>query len=88
LCDITAQLLTDIKRLSPFGQENQVPVFYTLNVRDTRKFRRVGKENEHLRFDIVDDTTATAVNAIAFNMGQFYETITSKEPFHICYSIE
>jgi single-stranded-DNA-specific exonuclease len=88
LCDVTPKLLTDLKRLSPFGQENQVPVFYTLNVRDTGKCRCVGKESEHLRFDVIDNSIRTPVNAIAFNMGQYFELVSSKEPFHICYTVE
>ncbi|MDR3137799.1 MAG: single-stranded-DNA-specific exonuclease RecJ [Tannerellaceae bacterium] len=88
LCQVTPKLLADLKRLSPFGQENQVPIFYTLNVRDVGKCRLVGKDNEHLRFDVIDDTSDTPVNAIAFNMAQYFELVASKEPFHICYTVE
>jgi single-stranded-DNA-specific exonuclease len=88
LCDVTPKLLADIKRLSPFGQDNQVPVFYTPNVRDTGRGHCVGKNGEHLRLDLVDDTTETPINAIAFNMGHHLPLANEKKPFYICYTIE
>ncbi|MDR2791407.1 MAG: single-stranded-DNA-specific exonuclease RecJ [Tannerellaceae bacterium] len=88
LREVTFELLSDIKRLSPFGQDNHVPVFYTPNVRDSGRGHCVGKENEHLRLGLTDDTVGTPINAIGFNMSRYLPTVRSGNPFHVCYTVE
>lgn len=88
LCDIDLKLLADLQTLSPFGQGNEMPVFCTLNVRNIGKCWQVGKENSHLHFDVMDDTSLLPLRAIALNLGRFFEAVVSQEPFHICYTLE
>ncbi|MDR0427291.1 MAG: single-stranded-DNA-specific exonuclease RecJ [Dysgonamonadaceae bacterium] len=88
LSDIDIKLLTDIKKMSPFGPENQKPVFASFNVKDNGESKRVGKELEHIRLELIDESTDKAINAIAFGMGEHYDAIKTGKPFDICYTIE
>ena len=86
--DINMKLLEDLKKMQPFGQENQKPIFCTTKVRDAGTSKLVGKEMEHIKLDLVDDSTGTVIAAIAFGMHRFSRHIMSGKPFDICYTVE
>jgi len=86
--EIDNKLLTDLKRMNPFGPDNQKPVFCSFAVRDFGSSKLVGKELEHIKLDLVDDSTGDIISAIAFGMHQYHDYIKSGKPFDICYTIE
>jgi len=86
--EIDNKLLTDIKRMNPFGPDNQKPVFCSFGVRDSGSSKLVGKELEHIKLDLVDDSTGDVISAIAFGMHQHHDYIKSGKPFDICYTVE
>ncbi|MDR2844145.1 MAG: single-stranded-DNA-specific exonuclease RecJ [Candidatus Symbiothrix sp.] len=86
--EITPKLFYDLKRMSPFGQNNQKPVFCSFGVKDSGESRLVGKEMEHIKLELKDDSSENPLQAIAFNMHRFYQYIKTGEPFDICYTIE
>jgi len=86
--EIDNKLLSDLKRMSPFGPENQKPVFGSFNVRDSGSSKLVGKELEHIKLELTDDSTGDSVSAIAFGMHPYNDHIKSGKPFDICYTIE
>jgi len=86
--EIDNKLLIDVKRMNPFGPDNQKPVFCSFGVRDFGSSKLVGKELEHIKLDLVDDSTGDVISAIAFGMYPHYETVKSGKPFDICYTIE
>lgn len=86
--EINMKLVHDIKRMNPFGQDNTRPVFCSFGVRDSGTSKRVGRELEHIKLDLVDDSTAEVMPAIAFGMHEYNDAIKSGEPFDICYTIE
>ena len=86
--EISTKLISDLKRMNPFGPENQKPVFCSFDVRDSGTSKLVGKELEHIRLDLVDDSTGDIMSAIAFGMHPYNEYIKSGKPFDICYTIE
>ncbi|MDR2968908.1 MAG: single-stranded-DNA-specific exonuclease RecJ [Tannerellaceae bacterium] len=88
LNDITPKLMNDLKRMNPFGPDNQKPVFYSLNVKDYGTSKLVGKELEHIKLELIDDTTGAPVQAIAFGKHAFNDHIKTMKPFHICYTVE
>lgn len=88
LGQIDQKLVNELKMLNPYGTDNQKPVFFSLNVRNSGTSKMVGKNMEHIKLDVVDDSTQTPVSAIAFNMQQYGEHVLSGEPFDICYTIE
>ena len=86
--EINMKLVHDIKRMNPFGQDNTRPVFCSFGVRDSGTSKLVGRELEHIKLDLVDDSTAEVMPAIAFGMHEYNDAIKSGEPFDICYTIE
>jgi single-stranded-DNA-specific exonuclease len=86
--EIDNKLITDLKRMNPFGPDNLKPVFCSLSVRDFGSSKLVGKELEHIKLDLTDESTGDVMSAIAFGMHQYYDYIKSGKPFDICYTIE
>lgn len=86
--DITQPMVNLLKRFNPFGPGNLKPVFCTRHVRDFGSSRLVGKNLEHIKLELVDETCGKVFNAIAFNMAGCFEHIHAGRPFDICYTIE
>ncbi|MDR2118156.1 MAG: single-stranded-DNA-specific exonuclease RecJ [Tannerellaceae bacterium] len=88
LKDITPKLAGEVKKMNPFGPDNPKPTFCSMGVRDYGTSKLVGKDNEHIRMELVDDGMKTPVHAIAFGMHQYNEYIKAMKPFNICYTVE
>lgn len=86
--DITPELVNYLRKFNPFGPGNQKPVFCTKNVFDFGTSKLVGKNLEHIKLELEDDSTSRVINAIAFNMSQYFEHIHAHKPIDICYTIE
>ena len=86
--DITPELTGYLKKLNPYGPGNQKPVFCTRNVFDFGTSKLVGKNLEHIKLELEDDSTSRVINAIAFNMAPYFEHIHAHKPIDICYTIE
>lgn len=85
---IAPEFASTLRLFNPYGPGNQVPVFCTKGVSDFGTSRLVGRQNEHIKLEIVDDTSGKVINAIAFNMAQYFDRIHAGEKFDICYTIE
>lgn len=48
----------------------------------------VGRNLEHIKLELVDDTSGKVMNGIAFNMSRHFEHIHQGKPFDICFTIE
>ena len=86
--DITPTFVNTLRRFNPFGPGNNKPVFCTRGVMDFGTSKLVGKNLEHIKFELVDDTSGKVFNGIAFNMAEYFDYIHSQKPFDICYTIE
>jgi single-stranded-DNA-specific exonuclease len=86
--EINMKLIADMKRMNPFGTDNTKPVFCSFGVRDSGTSKLVGKGLEHIKLDLIDDSTDEAISAIAFGMHEYNDYIKSGQPFDICYTIE
>ena len=86
--DITPQLLQCIRKFSPYGPENQKPLFCTKGVFDYGTSKVVGHNQEHIKMELVDSKSSTIVHGIAFGMGSQVPLIKTKQAFDICYTIE
>jgi len=86
--EITPRLMSDMKKMSPFGPENQKPVFCSFDVRDFGTSKLVGKELEHIKLDLIDDSSDHILQGIAFGMSRFNEHIKSMKPFDICFALD
>lgn len=86
--DITPEFLSLLRKFNPFGPGNQKPVFCSRGVTDFGTSKLVGKHLEHIKLELVDNTSGKVFNGIAFNMSNYFEYIHSGKPFDICYTIE
>jgi single-stranded-DNA-specific exonuclease RecJ len=86
--DITKKLHNDLKRFSPFGPECTKPLFCTLGVYDYGTSKVVGREQEHIKLELVDSNSSDVVNGIAFGQSASARYIKSKRSFDIVYTIE
>lgn len=86
--DITPEFLSLLKKFNPYGPGNQKPVFMTRSVFDFGTSKLVGKNMEHIKLELEDNSTSRVLNAIAFNMAPYFEHIHAHKPMDICYTIE
>ena len=86
--DISKRLYNDLKRFSPFGPGNNKPIFCTLSVYAYGTSKVVGREQEHIKLELVDSKSSTVVNGIAFGQSASARYIKSKRSFDIVYTIE
>jgi len=86
--DITKKLYNDLKRFAPFGPECTKPLFFTQGVYDYGTSKVVGREQEHIKLELVDSKSSNVVNGIAFGQSASARYIKSKRSFDIAYTIE
>lgn len=86
--EITPEFVSTLRRFNPFGPGNQKPVFCTRNVMDFGTSKLVGRALEHIKLELVDDTSGKVFNGIAFNKAHLFGAIHGGRRFNICYTIE
>ena len=86
--DISKQLHADLKRFSPVWRRNPKPVFCTRKVYDYGTSKVVGREQEHIKLELVDSKSSTVMNGIAFGQSAAARYIKSRRSFDIVYTIE
>lgn len=86
--DITPKFFRILKQFGPFGPGNMKPVFETKNVYDYGNSKLVGKEQEHLKLELIDNTSENVMNGIAFRMHEFNDYLKALNPLDICYTLE
>ena len=86
--DITKKMHNDLKRFGPFGPENSKPLFCTIDVYDFGTSKVVGREQEHIKLELVDSKSNNVMNGIAFGQSASARYIKSKRSFDIAYTIE
>ncbi len=82
---INYQLLDLIQKFSPTGFGNPTPIFASFGVKAS-DVRRIGKENNHLKFKVILDNQK--FDAIAFNLAERYKELESARSVDIVYSLE
>jgi len=88
LKDVNTSLMNDLKKMSPYGPDNEKPVFMSCQVIDFGTSRIVGKDGTHLKLELIDDSLRTPVHAIAFGMSEHEKYLKDSSPIDICYTIE
>jgi single-stranded-DNA-specific exonuclease len=88
LIEINQSLMNHLKRMNPFGPDNEKPIFCSYNVRDFGTSRVVGKDGSHLKLELIDDSSQMATHAIAFGMGEYEMYLKENSPIDICYTVE
>ncbi len=85
---ISPEFMANLRRFNPFGPGNLKPVFRTVGVKDYGTSKLVGKNSEHIKLEMTDESTGRIINGIAFNMSHFFDYIHDGGRFDICYTIE
>ncbi|MCR4808334.1 MAG: single-stranded-DNA-specific exonuclease RecJ [Prevotella sp.] len=86
--DITKKLHNDLKKLAPHGPDNPKPLFCTRHVYDYGTSKVVGRQQEHIKLELVDSRSSNVMNGIAFGQSAAARYIKSKRSFDIIYTIE
>ena len=86
--EIDRKFFSDLKRFQPFGPGNTKPLFCTRQVYDYGTSKVVGREQEHIRLELVDNRCSKVMNGIAFGQSSQARYIKTKRSFNIVYSIE
>ena len=86
--DINKKLLNDLKKFAPHGPNNPKPLFCTRNVYDYGTSKVVGRNQEHIKLELVDSLSSNVMNGIAFGQSAAARYIKSKRSFDIVYTIE
>ena len=86
--DITKKLHNDLKRFAPHGPGNPKPIFCTRNVYDYGTSKVVGRQQEHIKLELVDSKSSNVMNGIAFGQSEAARYIKSKRSFDIAFTIE
>ena len=86
--DITPKFFNDLKRMRPYGPDNPKPVFCTKNVFDYGTSKVVGRQQEHIKLELVDSKSNNVMNGIAFGQSSQARYIKTKQAFDIVYTVE
>ena len=89
LNEITPKFYKILKQFAPFGPGNMSPVFLSENVSDFGTGKKVGKDETHMKLDLMENDNSTCViPAIAFQQAEHFHIIKQRIPFSIVYSID
>ncbi|MGC3979368.1 MAG: single-stranded-DNA-specific exonuclease RecJ [Paludibacteraceae bacterium] len=87
--DITPKFIRVLKQFAPFGPGNMKPMFESRRVFDYNDSSRlVGKEQEHLKLELIDDSCENVMSGIAFRMYEFNDHLKALNPLDICYTLD
>lgn len=85
---LTFDFYKQLKRFAPFGPGNERPIFATHRVYDYGTSKVVGRGQEHIRLELVDNQSNTVMNGIAFGQSSQARYIKTRRAFDICYTVE
>ena len=85
--DLNREFFNFHRKLAPFGPQNMKPVLVLKNVKVNGYVRLMGKENTHLKFNILQPTTGRNIECVGFRFGQFAEDFKAKT-FDLAFTIE
>lgn len=86
--EINMKFFNELKKFEPFGPDNPKPVFCTHRVYDYGTSKVVGRNQEHIKLEMVDNESLRVMNGIAFGQSSQVKFIKSRHPFDICYTLE
>ena len=81
--DVNFDFYRQLKRFAPFGPGNARPVFCTFRVYDYGTSKVVGRGQEHIKLELVDNKSNTVMNGIAFGQSSQARLIKTKQAFDI-----
>ncbi len=88
LSNITPKFNRIIKQFGPFGPKNMKPVFVASGLRDNGYGKKVGKDEDHLKLNIISGADKKTYNAIGFGLGNKFNLINNGNSFKAVFTIE
>ena len=86
--DISRRLFNELRRFEPFGPNNTKPVFCPRRVYDYGTSKVVGRNQEHIKLELVDNRSNNVMSGIAFGQSALARYIKTKRAFDIVYTVE
>lgn len=86
--DVTFRFYQQLRKFAPFGPGNLKPIFCTKRVYDYGTSKVVGRGQEHIKLELVDNKSNNVMNGIAFGQSSQARYIKTKRAFDICYTVE
>lgn len=86
--DVNFAFYQQLKRFAPFGPGNERPTFCTHRVYDYGTSKVVGRGQEHIKLELVDNKSNNIMNGIAFGQSSQARYIKTRRAFDICYNVE
>ncbi|MCQ2286410.1 MAG: single-stranded-DNA-specific exonuclease RecJ [Bacteroidales bacterium] len=87
LSEITNDFVKNLKRFAPFGPGNLAPIFLSKNVVEEGMGKIVGEKHIKMRV-LYRNRASLPIDAIAFNLKEYFQDISSKKDFDILYHVE
>ncbi|MBO4232492.1 MAG: single-stranded-DNA-specific exonuclease RecJ [Bacteroidales bacterium] len=87
LSEITTDFVKNLKRFAPFGPGNLAPIFLSKNVVEEGMGRIVGEKHIKMRV-LYRNRASQPMDAIAFNLKEYFDDISAKKDFDILYHVE
>jgi len=84
--DINDKMYDVLMQFAPFGPENMQPVFASEQVVSVGEIKIL--KEKHLKMLLKQVGGVRSIEAIGFNMIDFYPIIIGKKPFKICYTLD
>jgi single-stranded-DNA-specific exonuclease len=87
LSEITPKFFRILKQFEPFGPGNKSPLFLSENLRIKGKPFVLGKEKEHIKFNLTQDNKIS-YSSIGFWFSNKFNNLENKEKFSAVYNID
>jgi len=75
-----------LKQMSPFGPENQKPVFEASNVYVFNSLTSF--KDRHVKFLAAQDNSNSVFQAVGFDLGEHYAKLAESDRFRIAFTLE
>ena len=85
--DLNREFINFHRKLGPFGPKNMKPVLVMKNQKVSGYVKTMGKDNNHLKFYIKQETTGRSFECVGFKLGKFAEELRTKN-FDVAFTLE
>ena len=85
--DLNKDFFNFHRKLAPFGPDNMKPVLVLKNQKVAGFVKTMGKENNHLKFYIKQESTGRNIECVGFKLGKFADEFRQKK-FNIAFTAE
>jgi len=85
--EINRDFINFHRKLAPFGPHNMKPNLVLRNQRISGYLKTMGKDNNHLKFYIKQESTGRNIECVGFKLGQYADDFRNKN-FDIAFTLE